>query len=323
MNALRLHELGKVCKTKDELLASISPLVKQVETWAGLGPLLKPYLSLLYAEVERVVPSRDSKLETQNSKLNKKARGLYLDAIDSAHEQGYTFLEGYINECLGELLLNADQRPAGIYFAEAARLYRKCRADRKETELLKKYSAYFEEETAAPAAADATASSLPNLDVIYLMKSAFAISAEIEQDTLLKKIMNVVIESSGAQHGYLLIEDEGELFVRAESHLMGKQTAQALNQKLEDVEGICKAIVRYVQRTGEKVILNDACQEGMFKDDPEAQKLQLRSVLCLPLVKQAGMIGKLYLENRLVDSVFTPGKTLMTELLASQASHLS
>ena len=40
------------------------------------------------------------------------------------------------------------------------------------------------------------------------MKSSLAISAEIEQDALLKKIMNVVIESSAAQHGYLLIEQE-------------------------------------------------------------------------------------------------------------------
>jgi len=33
----------------------------------------------------------------------------------------------------------------------------------------------------------------------------------------------------------------------------------------------------------------------------------VRSVLCLPLVKQAKLIGVLYLENNLASHVFTPG----------------
>ena len=62
------------------------------------------------------------------------------------------------------------------------------------------------------------------------MKSSLAISAEIEQDALLKKIMNVVIESSAAQHGYLLIEEDGNLFVRAESHVAEKQAVRTVNE---------------------------------------------------------------------------------------------
>ena len=123
------------------------------------------------------------------------------------------------------------------------------------------------------------------------MKSSLAISAEIEQDALLKKIMNVVIESSGAQHGYLLIAEEGNLFVRAESHIQEKQRARTLDRALDDVEDICKAIVRYVYRTGERVILNNASREGIFKDNPEVQAMQLRSVLCLPVIKLSRMIG--------------------------------
>ena len=135
----------------------------------------------------------------------------------------------------------------------------------------------------------------------------------------MKKIMNVVIESSGAQHGYLLIAEEGSLFVRAESHI-GEKQVQTVNQKLDDAPTICKAIVRYVYRTGERVILDNASQEGMFKDKPEVQELQLCSVLCLPVINQSKIIGIIYLENRLSDAVFTAGKTQMTELLMSQAA---
>jgi GAF domain-containing protein len=78
--------------------------------------------------------------------------------------------------------------------------------------------------------------------------------------------------------------------------------------------------VRYVYRTAERVILSNAAQDGMFIDNPQVQRLQLRSVLCLPVLKQSRLIGVLYLENRLSAAVFTSAKTQMTELLTSQAA---
>jgi len=48
--------------------------------------------------------------------------------------------------------------------------------------------------------------------------------------------------------------------------------------------------------------------------------MQLRSVLCLPVIKQTRMIGIIYLENRLSEGVFTSKKIQMTELVTSQAA---
>jgi predicted ATPase/GAF domain-containing protein len=314
LNALKMYELGIRFNSKEELLKEIRPVIRTVEKWTELGPLLKPYLALLYAELERVTGDF------------KKARSLYLDAIEIAHAQEYTFLEGHLYECLGELVQEAGQCSARVYFAEAARLYRKCDAGRKEFKLIEKYPGYFEEEKhfypRLPHLDNEKPSSslLPDLDSGYLMKSALAISAEIEQEALLKKIMHVVIESSGAQHGYLLMEQKGSLFVRAESHIGPGQTVQTVHQKLDDAGNICKAIVRYVYRTREKVILNNASREGPFKNNTEVQHMQLRSVLCLPVLKQLKMIGMLYLENRLAEAVFTTEKIQLIELLASQAA---
>ena len=310
LNALKLYEKGTGFKSKSELLKEIQPIIKKVETWASLGPLLKPYLAFLHAELERVTGEF------------REARSLYLDAINIAHEQEYTFLEGHLNECLGELLQQKGQFSAKTHFLEASRLYMECHAERKEARLIGKFSEYFEEEKPVYSQVEVEPSvrTLPDLDVEYLMKSALAISAEIEQEALLKKILSLVIESSGAQHGYLLTEQEGGLFVRAESHGTEKEAVRVCNRKLEDAKGVCKAIVRYVHRSGERVILNNAALEGAFKDNPEVQDLQLRSVLCLPVVKQSRTVGILYLENSLSDSVFTSGKTGMTEMLALQAA---
>ncbi len=314
LNALKLHEEGAAFKSTDELMAYARPLIRKIESWAALGPLLKPYLAFLYAETERV------------SGEFREARSLYLDAIDAAHEAGYTFLQGHLNECLGELLVQAGHRSARGYFTEAARLYRECRAGRKEWRLHERHPEYFEDdgspETSFPQAEPqpSEARVLPGLDADYLMKSSLALSAETQQDVLLKKIMKVTVESSGAQHGYFLAEDEGELVVRAEGHVGEKQTVRTVARTLGENQDVCKAIVRYVFRTGERIILANACQEGAFKDNPEVQNLQLRSVLCLPVVRQTRRVGVLYLENRLSDGVFTAEKSRMTELLTAQAA---
>ncbi|MBI2842058.1 MAG: GAF domain-containing protein, partial [Armatimonadetes bacterium] len=314
LNALKLYEKGVGHRSKDELLAEIHPIIKKIEQWASLGPLLKPYLAFLYAELERVTGDF------------KEARGLYLDAINTAYEEDYTFLEGHLNECLGELMVQAGHGPKRPYFVEAARLYRKCRAERKEISLLDRHPDCFEEEQTfyqcfeAELSSSSLSSTLPNLDVEYLMKSSLVISDEIEHEILLKKIMKIIIESSGAQNAYLLIGNDEGLYVCAESNGLETQVEQALTRRLEDSEGICKAIVRYVYRTGETVVLANACQEGMFKDNQEVQDTQLRSVLCMPVFKMSKMMGILFLENRLADSVFTPRKTQIMELLMSQTA---
>lgn len=315
LNALRLYARGIIYKGKEELLSFIQPLIKKIETWAQYGPVLKPYLAFIYAELERFTGDF------------RKARSLYFDAIAIADEQRFTLLEGHLNECRGELLKDAGLGTAGVYLQEAARLYKKCHAERKEIFVMEKHPEYFEEEAPAympveaePVEAEPAAYTLPCLDADYLMKSSVAISAEIDPDVLLRKIMNVALEASGAQHGYLLIEENSSLIIRAESHITEKDVVRTVKNDLEDATDVCKAIIRYVHRTKEKVALNNASEEGEFKDNPEVQAMGLRSVLCLPLIKQSELIGILYLENRLSDLVFTSEKAKMTELLASQAA---
>jgi predicted ATPase/signal transduction histidine kinase len=322
LNALRLHEKKVKYRERDKLLSYLAPLVKRIETWAGLGPLLRPYLALLYAERERILGSAQQ------------ARGLYLEALTLARRYRYTFLEGYLNECLGELAAPgpgshkiADQhdghagKDAGGFFKTAIQLYQKCRADRKMLLLTKKYPEYAGREwPAAVPAGSEPGYTLPNIDVNYLIKSCLFIPAETDEETLLHRIMNVVLESSGAQLGYLIMEENNELVIRAESRVAEKNRVRTVKEKFEASRNICHAIVRYVYRTREMVLLENALEEGGFKDNPEAQSMQLKSVLCLPVIKQNKLIGILYLENRLSDAVFTAERTGLTKLFTYEAA---
>jgi C4-dicarboxylate-specific signal transduction histidine kinase len=68
------------------------------------------------------------------------------------------------------------------------------------------------------------------------------------------------------------------------------------------------------------VILDDARGQNMFAEDEYMSRKRVRSLLCLPLLKQADLIGVLYLENSLASHVFTPARIAVLKLLASQAA---
>jgi PAS domain S-box-containing protein len=67
-------------------------------------------------------------------------------------------------------------------------------------------------------------------------------------------------------------------------------------------------------------MLDDASLENRFSEDDYFRQRHSKSVLCLPLVKQATLVGVLYLENSLAPRVFTSSRLAVLELLASQAA---
>ena len=73
-------------------------------------------------------------------------------------------------------------------------------------------------------------------------------------------------------------------------------------------------------RTRTSVILDDASIGNLFSDDEYVRQRRPRSVLCLPIIKQAKLVGTLYLENNLTSHAFTPGRISVLEFLASQAA---
>ena len=308
LNRLRLLDESS---TWVEIETEITPLLQNIETWARLGPLLRPYLAFIHAEIARI----EGKPRI--------ARNLYLDAIAEAQAQQYNLLAGHLFESLGDLLTKAALGDAEIYYAEAQRLYRICRANVKSTKLQEHRDlAPWNKALRSLETTDGImeVSTLPNLDINYLMKSTLALSAEINLEQLLQKIMDVELESSGAQHGYLLTKEQGELVIVAENHVGKQQAVNIQHYSLTKAANICQAMVNYVFRTHQKLVLSDASTNGDFQNAPEVQRLGLRSVLCLPIIKKTMLIGILYLENRLSPGIFTAEKITMTELLTSHVA---
>jgi PAS domain-containing protein len=75
-----------------------------------------------------------------------------------------------------------------------------------------------------------------------------------------------------------------------------------------------------VIRTQERVLLDDASADNVYSKDEYVRQKRSKSILCLPIVKQAKLVGALYLENNLTPGAFTPDRVTVLQLLASQAA---
>jgi signal transduction histidine kinase len=156
-----------------------------------------------------------------------------------------------------------------------------------------------------------------------MFRAAQVISSEIVLVELLRKLMQILIESAGAELGVLLLAAAGgRLEVRAEGAVMatGGVDVRLRRDRLEDSADVPASIVQYVARTRETVVLADAAATPQFSHDPAIERHQTRSVLCLPVAHQQRNLGVIYLENNLTPAAFTPQRLAVLQLLAAQVA---
>jgi PAS domain S-box-containing protein len=152
------------------------------------------------------------------------------------------------------------------------------------------------------------------------VKALQAVSVEIVLDRLIKTLMTIALEHAGAERGLLILLRGDTVQIEAEARTDDKTIEVTLRQEPVASAALPEAVLHTVIRTQHSVILDDASAQSPFAADAYVRQTHARSVLCLPLVKQAKLIGALYLENSLAPHVFTPARISVLELLASQAA---
>jgi len=153
-----------------------------------------------------------------------------------------------------------------------------------------------------------------------VMKASQAVSGEIVLEQLVQTLMAIAVEHAGAERGLLILPHGEEHRIAAEAKTGRDQVEVQLQQASVTSSDLPDSLLRYVIRTQDSVILDDASVQNLFSEDEYVRQQRPRSILCLPLVKQAKLMGVLYLENNLAPGVFTTKRLAMLELLASQAA---
>src|SRR5467141_4508958 len=136
---------------------------------------------------------------------------------------------------------------------------------------------------------------------------------------LIDTLMRTAIEQAGAERGLLIVPRGAEPRIGAEATTGGDTVVVQLRDQPVTAAVLPESVLHYVLRTRESVILDDAAASP-FATDPYLRQRQARSILCLPLITQAKLIGVLYLENNLARRVFAPARIAVLKLLASQAA---
>lgn len=77
-------------------------------------------------------------------------------------------------------------------------------------------------------------------------------------------------------------------------------------------------IINFVARSEQVLLLNDAGEEGNFRQDPYLLVHKPQSVVCLPIINHGKMMGVLYLENSVSTYAFTKERLRLLSMLSSQ-----
>jgi PAS domain S-box-containing protein len=248
------------------------------------------------------------------------AERLYERAIDLAREEGFVQIEAMANEAAARF--HADRgfgTIARAYLREARRAYVRWGALGKVAQLDHSFGHLREE--SLQASPPTTPDDLINaLDVAAVVKTSQTLSSEIVLERLLEALLRAALAHAGAQQGALLVSDEGGLRVEAMAKTGPKGIDVDVRPHPVTPSELPEAMIRFVARSLENVIVADASATNPFVDDPYVAKSGCRSAMCLPLVKQSRLIGILYLENNLAPHVFTPARIAVLGMLASQAA---
>jgi len=282
---------------------------RQLQVWAGGCPEN-------FADRAALVGAEIARLESRDLE----AMDLYEQAIRSARDSGFVH-----NEAITYERASAFYRARGFdqfaeaYLRNARRCYLRWGADGKVRQLDHLHP-QIREETSAPAPLGMIAAPVEQLDLATVIKVSQAVSGEIVLEKLIDTIMRNAVKQAGAERALLILPHEADHRIEAEATTAGDE----LNVHLRD-EGVTEAVLpesvlHYVLRTRETVVLDDAAAQSAFAADPYILQRQARSVLCLPLLNQAKLIGVLYLENNLAPDVFAPARTAVLKLLAAQAA---
>ena len=168
-----------------------------------------------------------------------------------------------------------------------------------------------------PAADDATDTSVATELASYkkLYEWSGKLMASYELPALLDQLLDVMIQVSNADKGFLVLMESGEPVVKAARNLRRETIFDAVRQ-------LSDSILARVIKTRRPLIISDALRDEEFKNSLSVVNLKLTSVMCVPLIEQGNMLGLIYVGNDNVAQLFAESHLEVMSVFAAQASLL-
>ena len=249
------------------------------------------------------------------------ALGCYEQAIALSLRNGFDHYAALAHELAAALC-----RRAGLGTAEQAHLrgardaYRRWGACSKVARLERAVPALAD---SAPPASQATVAIVETADIRDIdsvIRSARALSEEIQLERLVQTLMQIALEHASAQRGLLIRLPGGLPVIEACALMKPDGIAVTLGQGAAGADDLPATMLQTVMRTRQPVTVGDSARPAPFDADPYLLRYPRCAALCIPMLKQAQLVGVLYLENRLSPQAFTAEHAKVLVLLAAQAA---
>jgi signal transduction histidine kinase len=151
-----------------------------------------------------------------------------------------------------------------------------------------------------------------------ILERVLNLSRRMAETRSLNALLNIAMEEAmslvGAERGYIvLVERDGALNFRVKRGQDGSEVESAEDQ-------ISTSILKQVIDTGQPLVLRDATDDPNWRRSKSVAALQLRSVMCVPLITHGATIGAIYVENRSVKGRFREEDLTPLTFFANQAA---
>lgn len=301
-------------KEQKQYLKQVKSNQKQMKNWAQHAPMnFQHKYDLVEAEKAQVLGE------------NETAATYYEKAISGASENGYIHEEAIANERAAEFYLSIGrEKVAKTYMTEAYYCYISWGATAKTKDLEERHSkliirAQIPEATKfdiTKTISSITSKTSKNFDFYTIIKASQAISEEIELNSLLDKLMHILMENAGANKGTLVLNNSGTWEIPIQC--LSDNSNSCITSL--DQTNLPHTVINTVKQTQKTVLINQLETETTFAGDPYLIEHQPKSLLCTPIIKQGKFIGLLLLENNLATEAFTPDRIKFLHLLMTQAA---
>ncbi|MCG8338836.1 MAG: AAA family ATPase [Proteobacteria bacterium] len=315
---------GEDKERQAELLASLQEVKAKLNHWAALCPENYLHKSQLV----------DAKLAEISGQILE-AGNLYDDAIESAAEHRFIHCEAIINEETAKFYLNrGNEKIARVYFLEARNGYLNWGAiakvqdlDTRFEDLLAKARKYYIQVPGSNSGKPVFSMSQSEsraIDLDSIIKASTILSSELVLDKLLKKLMKIVLENAGAQHGFLILKQKEKMVIEATGSIDDHHVDIDLKEEIDlaaldsEQSKLPLSVINYVIHTRKPVVLTLPEGYDNFSNDVYLDKKRPKSAVCVPLLHQDNLVGLWYLENNLVTGAFSEDRLKTIHLLSTE-----
>lgn len=140
------------------------------------------------------------------------------------------------------------------------------------------------------------------------------IAQEKDIDALLATLLKEITQLTGAEHGFLVLIEDGKPKVKVQEPNDGENLSQ--------IGPMSDSVVKKVIEKREAIVISDALHDQEFSSSLSVINYRLTSVMCTPLTYQGHTFGAIYVGNNSFVNAFTKKSLELMTIYSSQAAVL-